>query len=254
MKIIQGIIEKLIYSSILAPLIKKLIDIIIIYIGGLPQISIQIGSKVINNKYTIYIIIIMFCYFVLATILSSRLVWNRKLSKICPDFRFFSTLKVFSSNGYATYEYEKDNKIDYIKVTLHNFPISQDDNDGFTTSSDCGIIFLKELECWPFLKGYKISDKKVMSFWIIGRDGGEAIGLSFKNLQGHEQKIPLNLLMEGNIEKDSWKKVSIDLKKFRKVTHGIRDKIYIECFTFFTNSKLAKDKETVFFLRDINFK
>ena len=162
-------------------------------------------------------------------------------------------VKVFSSNGYAKYEYKKQGKIDYIEVILHNFSTDQDDKYGFTTFSDCGIIFLKELEYWPFSKGFKISNKKAISFEIMGRNGEENIGLSFKNLHGHEQKLPLSLLMEGKIEKDTWKKVNIELQEFRNITHGIRDEVYIECFTFFTNSKLSKDKEIMFCLREIRF-
>jgi len=253
MKIIQGLFEKLIITILFAVIIH-FFNSFVPFLSLLPQLSIHAGSKLlIGPKYSSFILLALGLYLILSTILSSRLVWNRKLSRICPQFSFFSKIAVFSSNGFASYAYKKEGEITFLEVMLQNFVTGRDDKDGFTTFSDCGIIFLKEMGCWPFSKGYKISNKKGISFEIMGKNGGENLGLSFKNLHGHEQKLPINQLIEGQLEKDTWKKVNIDLDKFTNVTGSIRDKSYIECFTFFTNSKLSQDKRVIFYLRGIRF-
>lgn len=251
MKILQGLFEKLIIA-ILFTVVVYFFNLLIPFLDLIPKLSIYVGPKLlIDTKYTSYLFIILSVYLILSTYLSTRLVWNRELSKICPQFRFFSEIAVFSSNGWADYHYKKEGNM--LEITLQNFSITKDNKDSYTTSADCGIIFLKDVGSWPFLKGYRIDDKKGITFEIRGKDGGENIGISFKNIHGYEQKLLLSKFIEGNIERDRWTEVDIELDNFEKVTRSIRGESYIECFTFFTNSKLSQAKPVTFYLRGIRF-
>ncbi len=251
MKILQGLFEKLIIA-ILFTVVVHFFNLLIPFLDLIPKLSIYAGSKLlIGPEYTIYLFIILSVYLILSTYSSTQTVWNRQLSKICPQFGFFSEIAVFSSNGWADYHYKKEGNM--LEITLQNFDITEDNKDSYTTFADCGIIFLKDTRSWPFLRGYRIDDKKCITFEIKGKDGGENIGISFKNIHGHEQKLLLSKLIKSNIERNRWTEVNIELSNFEKVIRSIRGKSYIECFTFFTNSKLSQVKPVTFYLRGIRF-
>ncbi len=89
----------------------------------------------------------------------------------------------------------------------------------------------------------------------MGNEGGEElqIGIGFKNIHGHEQKFTLSKFLKGEIEKDIWKEIEIDLGEFAFVTRSADDKVYLENFNIFTNSKLSGTKRIVVYIRNIEF-
>ena len=138
-------------------------------------------------------------------------------------------------------------------ICLQNFNVNFTSDPAFTTSADCGIIFSKTLGRWPLKKGFLISDSKKMCFEIMGQEGGEQIGVAFKNTYGHEQKLSLSRFLEGGIGKSVWKTAEINLEEYARVTRGAYEKAYLENFSIFTNSNLSGHKKQVVYIRNIEF-
>jgi hypothetical protein len=224
------------------------------YLELISNLSLNTGSKVLlGPPYVLIILLTVGIYLALSVLFSGSIIWNRDLGQVCKQFRFLSGVSYFASNGFATYRFVRKGGVLCIEICLHNFDLNFEDEIGFTTSADCGIILSKSVNHKLLPKGFLISDKKKMRFEIMGKEGGEQIGLAFKNLQGHEQKYTLSKFLEGGIEKGVWKIVEIDLDEYAHITRGAHEKVYLENFSIFTNSKLSGSNEQVVYIRNIEF-
>lgn len=179
-------------------------------LSSLPDLSLHSGEKVLIGKpYLVYIGCCVVVYLAFSTLFSGRNIWHRNLGKICKQFRFFSSIRGFASNGYVKYRFDNRQSPCCIEITLQNFALDFANQEGFTSSADCGVIFsvANAAEYWPLpLKGLPISDKEKLCFEIRGSKGGEQkeIGISFKNTQGYEQKYPLSKFLPRDLDKDIW--------------------------------------------------
>ena len=116
---------------------------------------------------------------------------------------------------------------------------------------DCGVVFVKHRHL--FSKGFLISDKEKMRFEIMGEQGGEKIGISFRNINSHEQKHLLKQFLNRDIEKHTWKVVEIKLDKYGYATRSDKDKSYLHNFSVFTNTNMSKDSKLIVYIRGIAF-
>lgn len=251
MKWFQGFIEKLLISLLVAT-VGYVIKLLLSSSVSVPELYLYAGSRVIvGPPYFFFLVSIVGIYFILATMFSGRIVWNRKLEQVCKQFRFYSQVFYFSSNGVSRYNFIRKGGLLCIEICLQNFNLEFTDEEGFTTSADCGIVFSKSRHL--FTKGFLIGDKKKMCFEIMGNEGGEQIGVAFKNIHGYEQKYSLSRFLKGGVEKDTWKVVEIDLDEYAHVTRSAYDKAYLENFSIYTNSKLSGDRKIIVYIRNIEF-
>lgn len=253
MKWFQGFIEKCMVSLLVAGMVylakQSLASLV-----SLPELYLYAGSKVlIGPPYFFVLVLTVGIYVVLSTMISGFIIWNRNLGQVCNQFRFLSQVSYFASNGVASYRFDRKGGVPCIEICLQNFSLNFTSEPAFTTSADCGIIFSKRLSHWPLTKGFLISDKKKMCFEIMGNEGGEQIGVAFKNIHGHEQKHSISQFVEGGIEKGVWKVAEIDLEKYAHVTRSAYEKAYLENFSIFTNSNLSGNKKQVVYIRNIEF-
>lgn len=245
--ILIGIIGASIYK-VLELLFVSLLDLI-----QVPELYLFSDSKLLlGPPYFSFLLLASGIYVVILTMTSGS-IWNRNLGRVCSQFNFFSDIDFFASNGTANHEWIKDDKDTLLKITLQNKIADFPSEDGFTTSADCGIIFRKTINNWPFPRGFLIDDKNNMCFEIRGEYGGEKIGLALKNTFGHELKYSLDKFLENGIRKNGWEKAEIDLSEYAYVTRGAHEKAYLENFSIFTNSLLSGTKKQVFYIRKIQF-
>ena len=245
--ILEGIVISLIATAILGILAS--------WIGSLPDLSLNNGSEVLlGPPYVILLIFFVGIYVIFTTFTSGLNVLSFRLGRICNQFRYFSYIDHFASNGIAKYDFVQLEGIHCILLSLENFNMSYDsDPTAFTTSADCGIIFAKKVSFHPFSKGFLISDKNTIKFSIRGKVGGEQIGIAMKNINGHEQKYSLSTLSEKQIMRDAWTTFEIDLGKYAHVVRSEHGQQFLENFSIFTNSHLSGSEKQQLFVSYIKF-
>ena len=163
--------------------IKEIVDSTL-HLIPLPSLYLYSDSSVLLGPPYFFVILLTGGTYILILTMTSGSIYNKKLAQVCKDFRFFSSIDYFASNGIARFEYIKEAEIPCMKIYLQNKNADFPNEDGFTTSADCGIIFKKTIFYWPLPKGFLINDKNKMRFEIRGEDGGEQIGIALKNTHG----------------------------------------------------------------------
>lgn len=250
---LENFLEKIIIS-LLVSLIVQGFKLLLSLAINVPDLSLHLDQHLVIGPPTFSIIVTTVLVYILVSAYLSPpfTIWNWKLGRVCRQFRFFARVYWYASNGTAKYEFCKRNGFWCVRIELLNLAKEYGSNAAFTSAADCGVIFLKDLARWPFMKGFQISDKKMMTFEIAGERGGENVGLGMKNTNGHEYKVTLTKFMTGPIEKDCWRRATVDLDEYRDVTKSLYGKTYLEDFSIFTNANLAKDKVVVY-VRCIEF-
>jgi len=253
MKWFQGFIEKCMVSVLVAGLFYLAKQSLGFFVS-LPELYLYVGSKVLlGPPYFFVLVFTVGIYLVFSTIISGFIIWNHNLGQVCKQFRFLSQVSYFASNGVASYRFIRKGQVPCIEICLQNFSFNFTSDPAFTTSADCGIIFSKSLGRWPLTKGFLISNKEKMCFEIMGKEGGEQIGVALKNTYGHEQKLSLSKFLEGGIGKSVWKIAKINLEEYARVTRSTYEKAHLGNFSIFTNSNLSGDKKQVVYIRNIEF-